>query len=95
MNGNGWTSQDDADYDAYKAYGWEQPDFIPPPTMRTPSQCSISTTSSMESSKKSTTNMKQTKMLSRTQQIQHLGDVCQDLCEQVNPADMTRFTNQN
>lgn len=93
-NGNGWTSQDDADYDAYKAYGWEQADFVPQTNLRTPSQCSISTTSSMESFKKKTknANIEQKSTLSRTERLQHLRDACQELCEQVHRADMAVFS---
>lgn len=87
--GNGWTSQDDADYDLYKAYGWEQPDFVPPVNVRTPSQCSMSTASSIESRGN---RRKKQEGLTRAQKLQQLKDACQDLCEQVHRGDLAVFS---
>ncbi|KAI6182960.1 ADP-ribosylation factor-related protein 1 isoform X2 [Aphelenchoides bicaudatus] len=87
--GNGWTSQDDAEYETYKAYGWEQPDFVPPMNTRTPSQCSILTASSTESRG----NRKQKQEgVSRAQRLQQLKDACQNLCEQFHRVDNAVFS---
>lgn len=90
---NGWTSQDDADYDVYKAYGWEQPDFKPPAHVRTHSG---STTSSSKGSShigdKSIKKRGREGVLNRTKRLQHLRDACQNLCESVHRGDLALFS---
>ncbi|KAI6202847.1 hypothetical protein M3Y94_00487700 [Aphelenchoides besseyi] len=90
---NGWTSQDEANYEVYRAYGWEKPDFVPPPQQRTPSQCSLSTNSSSTRDSEKMRNFNKNKtVVSRAQQSQRLRDVCQEICESVHRADMAVFS---
>ncbi|KAI6230065.1 ADP-ribosylation factor-related protein 1 isoform X1 [Aphelenchoides fujianensis] len=87
----GWTSQDEANYEVYRAYGWDKPDFVPPEHLRTPSQSSFSSSSSTRGPEGGR-NCGKKNAISRAHRSQRLRDACQEICEPVHRADMAVFS---
>jgi len=83
---NGWTTQDDEEYESYKAYGWDVDEE---------EEVDVHRASSPPSSVASSRSSRQRfggGALTRAQRSQRLRDACQARCEPVHRADMAVFS---